>query len=149
MVTGHQDGGVRLWDLGSGARVAENRAIHAAAVTSVAFSHGGGARKLLTASRDNTLRLLDSHTLVDIDAPVLRESSFRVAFNWAHADLNPGGAYAVGGSSDGRVLVWDTHSGEVEQILEEHSASVSSLRWSADGRTIASTDKGGTLVLWR
>lgn len=65
LAVANQDGGVRLWDirmLASG-RMAENTSAHSAAVTSVAFSRHDGGTRLLTAARDNTLRLLDGRTL--------------------------------------------------------------------------------------
>lgn len=65
LAVANQDGGVRLWDirmLASG-RMAENTTAHTAAVTSVAFSRHDGGTRLLTAARDNTLRLLDGRTL--------------------------------------------------------------------------------------
>lgn len=65
LAVANQDAGVRLWDirmLASG-RMAENTSAHSAAVTSVAFSRHDGGTRLLTAARDNTLRLLDGRTL--------------------------------------------------------------------------------------
>lgn len=44
-------------------QVAENLTAHTAAVTSVAFTRTDSSARLLTASRDNTLRLLDGRTL--------------------------------------------------------------------------------------
>lgn len=65
-MTGHQDKAVRLWDLRKGQKLAESRTTHDAAVTSVAFSPASGAPPVvLTASRDNKLRVLDGFTLLE------------------------------------------------------------------------------------
>lgn len=133
-----QDGGVRLWDLTKGAKVAENKELHTAAVTSTQFSLGtaprrwpawarccdgselldgvcvvkpephmpecqngldvamallthkpAGARRtsmILTASRDNTLGILDGCSLVPDTPPKLfRAEGFRLPYLWSRA----------------------------------------------------------------
>lgn len=80
VVSGHQDGSVRLWDLSSGAQVAEASAVHGTGqVTSVAFSPRGGMQ-ILSAGRDNALRLLDARSL----NPTLSitHSALRIGYNW-------------------------------------------------------------------
>jgi WD40 repeat protein len=60
----NQDGTVRSFDLRGGAGlVAENSTCHSSAITSVSYSHHDNGGRLLTASRDNTLRVLDARTL--------------------------------------------------------------------------------------
>ena len=64
-----QDSGVRLFDVrAAGRTLAEAPAAHSAAVTSVSFSRDSASAKLLTASRDNTLRMLDGRTLEPLGA---------------------------------------------------------------------------------
>lgn len=63
LAVGNQDAGVRLFDVRTGGKVAEAIGVHSSAVTCVAFSRGDGGISVLSASRDNTLRLLDGRTL--------------------------------------------------------------------------------------
>ena len=64
IVTGHQNSMVAVWDARTGAKMAENRAQHAAAITDVQLSTSAdGHAYILTMSKDNTLALLDGRTL--------------------------------------------------------------------------------------
>jgi hypothetical protein len=64
----NQDSGVRLFDVRTGSKIVENTTAHTMAATSVAFSRNDGSARLLSASRDNTLRLLDGRTLEPLRA---------------------------------------------------------------------------------
>ena len=88
---GNQDGGVRLFDVRTGAKVAENTGAHTGAVTSVAFSRNDAGARLLTASRDNTLRLLDGRTLEGLRAFLPPSAAL------AAAAAGSGGSAAGGG----------------------------------------------------
>lgn len=151
VVTGHQDGGVRLWDLAKGAKVAENKELHTAAVTSTQFSLGARRTSMiLTASRDNTLGILDGCSLVPDTPPKLfRAEGFRVPYLWSRARFSPEASLLTAGSGDGSVLVWNAYSNKVAATLREHSVAVSCVDWSPDGRKVASCDVSGTLVIWQ
>mmetsp|Transcript_34961 Transcript_34961/g.93552 ORF Transcript_34961/g.93552 Transcript_34961/m.93552 type:complete len:223 (-) Transcript_34961:99-767(-) len=119
VVSGHQDGSVRLWDIGTGAKIDESKP-HANQVTSCRFSPRGGMQ-ILTCSRDNKLKLLDARTLQAIST--LSHESFRVAQNWSRATFSPDGQYVVAGSATGTVHVWETITGRCRQNLTQHQVS--------------------------
>ena len=52
---------------------------------------------------------------------------------WSVA-FSPDGRRIVSGSYDNSVRVWDTSTGEVENVLERHTNSVSSVAFLPDGR---------------
>jgi len=135
VVSGHQDGSVKVWDLGTGAVVGGRDHAHAGQVTSCCFSPRGGMR-VLTAGRDHALGLWDARALAatssgsssgsssagfggalaanssasgDLPPPLamLTHSGLRLGYNWSRAVFSPDGAYVGCGSLNGTVLVWD------------------------------------------
>ena len=124
VVSGHQDGSLKVWDLGTGALVGGRDHAHAGQVTSCCFSPRGGMR-VLTAGRDHALGLWDARALAatrsggtgsnsssaleDLPPPlaILTHSGLRLGYNWSRAVFSPDGAYVGCGSLNGTVLVWD------------------------------------------
>src|SRR5581483_3734525 len=49
---------------------------------------------------------------------------------------------------DGKVQLWDPHTGHVKQTLSAHSDPVWSIAFSADGRLLATTSDDGAVKLW-
>ena len=62
--------------------------------------------------------------------------------------ISADGKLVAAGHSDGRVYVWDLHSGETRFLLEGHAAGVSGVDFSPDGRFLASGSEDGTVRLW-
>lgn len=60
------------------------------------------------------------------------------------------GTQLVSGGLDGKVYVWDINSGEILQILEEHTGVVTKVGFSVDGEWIVSggDEADSTLKLW-
>ncbi|KAJ0403241.1 hypothetical protein ATCC90586_001648 [Pythium insidiosum] len=141
----HQDGAVRFWDARSKQPLQELVGLHTDQVTSVSFSRDG--TRLLTNSRDNTLRVVDTRTFESVVA--LRHPAYQAGFDWAQASLSPDGAYAAAGGSSGSVFLWNTTSGKLERELSMgHQGAVACCVWRPDGDGLASCDKNGCLVLW-
>ncbi|OQS05236.1 hypothetical protein THRCLA_02598 [Thraustotheca clavata] len=141
----HQDGAVRFWDSRTKAPIHELSDFHADQITSVSYSQDGN--KLLTNSRDNTLKLLDPRTygvLGNYKAP-----SYTCGFNWSKATLSPDGLHIAAGSTSGSVLIWDAMTEHVlHENKEMHTGAVVGCMWSPNGSMLASCDKNGCLVLW-
>ncbi|TMW55517.1 hypothetical protein Poli38472_010399 [Pythium oligandrum] len=141
----HHDGVVRFWDSRSKQMVQEVKDIHDDQVTSVSFARDGN--RVLTNSRDNTLRVLDTRTFESV--LTLKHTNYHTGFDWCKASLSPDGAYAAAGSSSGNIFLWNTISGKVEKELSMgHQGAVASCVWRPDGEGVASCDKNGVLVLW-
>ena len=63
--------------------------------------------------------------------------------------VSPDGEVLATGTDDGRVwLSWHLPHGELQDALVGHAAPITSLDFASDGRTLASTDRGGTVCLW-
>jgi len=63
--SGHQDGGLRLWNILTKDRIHFIPKVHTAIVTCVQFDPKHG-RYLLSASRDNSISLIDTRTYESI-----------------------------------------------------------------------------------
>lgn len=108
--TGHADGTVRLWDVGTGKPLLTFNAHHDL-VTGIAYSPDG--RRLLTASLDKTARVWDLATGKPIGPSFM-----------GHTDGLIGAAFSRDGQSiltrsqDGTVIVWSTTDGRL--LLKFH-----------------------------
>jgi WD40 repeat protein/septum formation inhibitor MinC len=115
---------------------------HEHIVSSVAFSPDG--RRIVSGSRDQTLRLWDAQTGQPIGEPLRgheREVS-SVAFS-------PDGRRIVSGSDDRTLRLWDAQTGQpIGEPLRGHEREVSSVAFSPDGRRIVSGSDDQTLRLW-
>lgn len=143
-VSGHQDGSVRFWDLRTGEKVHQLSDLHAALVTCVAFSPKGEFQ-LLTCSRDNTLKLIDTRTFEPIHT--FTQPGFRVSANYARVCFSPDGSMVAAGSGGGEVVIWDIIGGDVVSMLQQHQDPVVACFWSAKKQLI-SADKNGIVVVW-
>jgi WD40 repeat protein len=135
IVSGSDDGTVRLWDAASGAELTALRA-HKQGVNSVGFSPDGA--RIVSGSRDTTVRvwyvsgaeLALLHGRDELVNCGHREGVSSVSFS-------PDGMRIVSGSSDMAVLVWDATSGDVlERLYTNVSSSQNSVCFSPDGARI-------------
>jgi WD40 repeat protein len=139
IASGSHDNTIKLWNNQTGAWL-KTLAGHSSAVKSVAFSPDGGW--IASGSSDHTIKVWDTATGAEI--MTLTGHSNDV---WSVA-ISPDGKTIVSGGSgninvvSGRqhenIIIWDAESGEVIKTLEGHSASVNSVAFSPDGKTIAS-----------
>ena len=62
--------------------------------------------------------------------------------------FSPDGRRIVSGSSDKSVRVWDSSTGQVQNVLEGHTHSVQSVAFSPDGRRIVSGSLDKSVRVW-
>jgi WD40 repeat protein len=136
---GNQDAGVRLYDVRNGAKVEEATELHAAAVTGVQFSRADGGARLLSTSRDNTLRVSSGRTLEPLAALSLASVLAAVG------DGGGGSGTGGGGGSDGIVNRLDALSrGDYGPSIAAASGPAVGAAGSMQTLAAATTSGGGS-----
>ncbi|BBM86344.1 hypothetical protein UABAM_04730 [Candidatus Uabimicrobium amorphum] len=163
----YKDCTVRLWDVTSGKEITTITE-HTASVLSVAFSPDG--KTLASASggynirtkkyKDCTVRLWDVTSGKEITTITEHTASvLSVAFSPDGKTIasGAGNIFGLGGPDGGSVRLWDVATGKEITTITEHTASVLSVAFSPDGKTIASGagnifglggPDGGSVKLW-
>ena len=132
LVSGGEDGKVKLWGVSSGANYA-TLADHSAPVTAVAAAKSGGV--VLSASRDGTVRAYD----------LVRYRQFRIFTTPTPAQLvslavDPAGELVVAGSGDSfEVFVWSMRTGKLLDVVSGHEGPIGCLAFVPSGAPILAT----------
>jgi WD40 repeat protein/tRNA A-37 threonylcarbamoyl transferase component Bud32 len=138
VVSGSEDGTLKVWDLESG-RVIATLEGHAGEVRACAVTADG--RRVVSGSEDGTLKVwdLESGRVV----ATLRGHAGSVNACAVTAD-----GRAVSASEDATLKVWDLDRGQVLAVLEGHAGWVRACAVTADGRRVLSASVDGTLKVW-
>jgi predicted NACHT family NTPase len=139
IVSGGEDGTVRLWDCAGKALLATFKG-HKRSVRSVAFSPNG--KTIVSGGEDGTVRLWDCAGKALL-APFTGHESYvcSVAFS-------PNGKTIVSGGEDGTVRLWDCAGKALLAPFTGHESYVRSVAFSPNGKTIVSGGEDGTVRLW-
>src|SRR6266446_4459650 len=145
LVTGGQDGSVRLWD----SSTRKERAImtgHTAKVVDVAFSPDG--KLVASASWDGSVRLWDTGTGRERAAlqakPRQKDNGkplpiFTVAFS-------PNGQVLASAGSDQSVRLWDLATGQERAVFQDRE-DICSLAITKDGKLLVSRTEHGIIIV--
>ncbi|WP_448612212.1 NB-ARC domain-containing protein [Geodermatophilus sp. URMC 60] len=139
VVSGAEDGTVRVWQPGSaaGPRVLTG---HTGSVWSVAVSADGAT--VVSGGKDGTVRVWQPGS-----AAGPRVLTGHTGSVWSVA-VSADGATVVSGGEDGTVRVWQPGSAAGPRVLTGHTGSVWSVAVSADGATVVSGGEDGTVRVW-
>jgi len=145
-------GEMRFWDVATRQPLGGPLASETRGVLSVAYSQDG--KVVAAGCADGTIMLWDAATRQPIGTPLTGHDLWvtSVAFSPDGRILASGGcrgtAIAEGGCNEGEIRLWDVASGELlGDPLTAHPGAVEGLKFSPDGRTLASRG-GNTTVLW-
>ncbi|XP_078078785.1 autophagy-related protein 16-1-like isoform X3 [Mustelus asterias] len=143
IISGHFDQKIRLWDSRAGLKTSEIPL--QGKVTSLDIN--SDRTQLLSCSRDDLLNVTDlrmNETRLE-----LRAEGFKCGADWTKAIFSPDGCYAVVGSSDGVLYVWDTLTGKLERsLVGQHRSSINAVSWSLSGEYVVSVDRTKMANLW-
>ena len=129
-----------MWDGKDGRELHVLRG-HEYGIRSAVFSPDG--RRIVTASKDNTVRVWDGETGHELH--VLRGHEDTV---WSAA-FSPNGRRIVTVSDDGTARVWDVETGRALCVLKGHQNKIWSFAFSPDGRRIVTASLDKTARVWR
>ena len=156
-----RDGIIRLWDAVTG-ELQYTSSVGIRKPTSLAFSPDG--RTLAVGHLDSGFGFGAQGWVSLLDAETL-EYKHDLGRHPRGAGLDHG-VECVAFSADGSTLaigrkidewygfvgstlrLWDVNTGEIIRVLDGHSDDVTSVAFSADGRTLASASRDGALLLW-
>jgi WD40 repeat protein len=139
LITGHEDGHVRRWDLVSGL-IAWERKEHSKDVYDVSLARNGSL--MASGSGDNTVRIWDAET----GEPRLRLEGH--ANSVQSVSWSPDCRSLASASFDRIIRIWDAETGHEQRWLEGHTRGVRSVSWSPDGRWLASGSGDKTVRIW-
>nr|XP_008515842.1 PREDICTED: autophagy-related protein 16-2 [Equus przewalskii] len=143
IISGHNDQKIRFWD-SRGPRCTQVIPVQGR-VTSLSLSHD--QLHLLSCSRDDTLKVIDLR--VSNIRQVFRAEGFKCGSDWTKAVFSPDRCYALAGSWDGALYIWDVDTGKLESSLRgPHCAAVNAVAWCYSGTHVVSVDQARKVVLW-
>ena len=141
LISGSADATLRLWDRASG-RLLREMTGHQRTVQAVAFSPDGG--QIASGSNDRTVKLWDGHSGAFIRDLAMQGS---IVYKVAFSPKDGRWLLTAGGEGDHLCHIFDVSSGrEVTQF--PHSNTVDAAAFSADGKTVATGDFDGRIVVW-
>lgn len=139
VLTGGDDGLLRLWDLKTLQRLREF-AGHQDRVRSIALANG--RRLALSGSNDAMLRVWD------LEAGACTQVLAGHANAVNAVAISPDGRWGLSGSSDNTVRLWDLEGGRSLQVFTGHTHAVHAVALTPDGRLGLSAGWDKTLQVW-
>ena len=152
VVSGSDDGTVRVWDAATGAPVGDPFTGHTDWVNAVAVGQLDGRTVVVSGSSDETVRVWDAATGAPVGDPFTGHTDWVNAVAVGQLD---GRTVVVSGSSDGTVRVWDAATGtpigdlpwrygkaEVPPSKIDLAASVLGIVFVAPSRFVIATELG-------
>jgi len=141
VLTGDDDGAVKVWDAETGILRASYYG-HEDSVMSVAWSHNG--KLIASGSWDNTVKIWNA----DFSSEMHELLTMRHDDNVFSVAFSPNSRFVVSGSYDDTVRIWDVASGREIRVLSGHTNTVISVAFSPDGKRIASASSDRTIIIW-
>lgn len=148
IASGSSDNKLILWDVASG-QLLRRLEGHLGAVTAVAFSPDG--ESILSGSLDQVLIRWD----VASGSPIRRYEGHQDQVNGVSFSPDGKTAISAGGSEEAfnttleRILIlWDVASGKILRRLEGHTAPVTAVAFSPNGKTAISGSSDMSLIFW-
>ncbi|MGB3346188.1 MAG: tetratricopeptide repeat protein, partial [Candidatus Humimicrobiia bacterium] len=140
IISGSDDGTIKLWDLNNGECLLTFEG-HKYGINTIAFSKDD--RYIISGSSDNTIKLWDLNS-----GECLRNFE---GHNKAVKDLviTPDGGFIISGSLDDTLRLWDLNSSKCLRTFMGHEDDIHTVAITQDGNYMISSSKNDKLWLWR
>ncbi|MDQ4069971.1 MAG: NB-ARC domain-containing protein [Actinomycetota bacterium] len=144
VVSGGDDGAVRVWDVQSGRELRQVGGPFA--VKAVRIDPTG--RRIVTGCSDGTVRMWDAASGDELGRLEGHGGArdFQRPVNSVGVDRY--GATVVSGGADGTVRIWDASTGEELRRMDDHGTFVNSVRINPAGTRVVSGGADGTVRVW-
>ncbi len=139
IVSGGEDGTVRLWD-NSGKAIGKPIKAHQGWVNSVAISTDG--QTIVSGGSDWTVRLWEH------SGKAIGQSFKGHQYRVNSIAISDNEQTLVSGDENGMVRLWDRSGNSIGKLIKKHKGWVNSVAISRDGQTIVSAGEDG-IVRWR
>jgi WD40 repeat protein len=139
ILSGGEDGTVKLWETGTG-RELRTFTGHKARVTSVAFSPDGSMA--VSGSSDGTLRLWDVGSGRELWA------TDSLGWKIAGVAFSPNGKFVASGADDNQVKLWSVPGMQLVNSLAGHGWHVTSVAFGPTGDAFLSGSEDDSVKLW-
>ncbi|XP_063975726.1 pre-mRNA-processing factor 17 [Diachasmimorpha longicaudata] len=133
---------VKLWEVYKERRCVRTYYGHRQAVRDISFDNDG--KRFLSAGYDRYVKLWDTETGACISRFTSRKIPYCVKFN---PDSNKQHLF-VAGTSDKKIICWDTRSGEITQEYDRHLGAVNSITFVDENRRFVTTSDDKSLRVW-
>ena len=133
-----RDAFLHIWDLALGKAV--HRFPTKGGWYGLAFNRDG---TFIASFNDETKRVMIWNVATGAES-----SSWEVKSVARVSAFDPLGQVLATGHDDGSILLWDIATGQMKRTLGGHTARVSSLKFTPDGKSLVSSAGDGTIRLW-
>jgi len=142
LLSAGMDNKVKIWDVFNTRKCVQTYMGHAAAVRDIQFTNDG--KRFLTCSYDRYLKLWDTETGQCISAFTNRKLPYCCTFN---PDDDKQHVF-LAGCSNKHIVQYDTHTGKVEQLYDQHLAAVNTITFVENNARFASTADDKKMLIW-
>jgi target of rapamycin complex subunit LST8 len=151
IISGDQNGCVKIWDLGSAkcinSVVPDPKGVAGKPVSVQAVDIAEDDSALVAVSNHATVFCWDP-TYADNLKPITKFRAHAPGSYCLHAKLSPDSRHLVTTGSDGTAKLWDTDSWQLSQTLEKHTKWVWDAAFCADSSYLVTASSDQTARLW-
>ena len=144
-VSGSFDRTIRVWDITSGKEIKKSEKFPDA-IEAVTLSHDG--KFILSGFYDGSIRLLDFETLNVIKTFKSQTSKTNIFYSISDVMFSHNDNTFLASSGDRTMTIWDIENSKEVKRFMGHSAWISSISLSKDGKYALSGAHDNTLKLW-
>ena len=142
LLSGGMDTKVKLWEVYKQRRCVRTYSGHRQAIRDTDFNNNGD--RFLSTSYDRFIKLWDTETGECISRFGNNKIGYCVKFN---PDDDKQHLFVVG-TSDKKIVTWDTRSNEIVQEYDRHMGAVNTITFCDDNRRFVSTSDDKSMRVW-